>query len=162
MFFLQAFVVVCIFCFISCIAILVGMVFFHWYKYIEENELDFDEYDRKAWHQEPFLVDHTDVRYAYSYVLGWVALFFAILAFVFFVLAAWATRREKYGFVEPGKSEVLVVDHYPNKPVSPPPTVVVPTPQPIYAPAPQPIYAPAPPQPIYGGPVVVAPQAIYG
>ena len=81
--------------FLAALFLLLGMVFFHWYKYIEENDLDFDLYGRKAWHQEPFLDKWTKVKYNYSYILAWVAFACAFLSFIFFGLAAWSTRRKK-------------------------------------------------------------------
>ena len=81
--------------FLAALFLLLGMVFFHWYKYIEENDLDFDPYGRKAWHQEPFLDTYTTVTYNYSYILAWVAFICAFLSFIFFALAAWSTRRKK-------------------------------------------------------------------
>lgn len=152
------------------------MVFFHWYKYLEENEIDFDEFGRKAWHQEPFLDDNTDVNYQYSYGLGWVALFFCFLAFLFFVLAAWSSRQkeeteqvlvvpEKKVYVDqPQQEEVYIVQHTPQPapqpmiiqaaPAQPAPLVVQAQPAPAFAPAPmtqmqQPVLYPT--EPIHVG-----------
>ena len=106
---------------------------------MEENEVDSDFYGRKTWHQEPFLDKNTKVKYHFSYGLGWVAFFFCFLAFIFFALAAWSTRRKKdqdaAGITKPSQQQqqqqqspqqpisqsttsqdgtVYVINHYPS------------------------------------------------
>ena len=114
----QAFIISCIVAFLAALFMLLGMIFFHWYKYLEENEIDFDPYGRKAWHQEPFLQRYTSVEYRYSYILGWVAFFCGFMAFIFFALAAWSTRRKKVqenaGITRPVKGQVQQQQQYVN------------------------------------------------
>ncbi|XP_052766815.1 transmembrane protein 178B-like isoform X2 [Mya arenaria] len=75
-----------------------SIAFFHGAEYLERNKiLDEDPYTGKFWYNWPSEVQSaTDREYGYSYIIGWLAMFFAALTATFYSIAGCYIGEERY------------------------------------------------------------------